>query len=104
MDTPNIMQVRNNNNNNSSNNNSAQQQSTTQNLNLHSSQHLQAITSNNALSNLSSPQHQQQQSGKSLGLAASSVAPALSAVAYSHLHNVMGGGMPIYDMGDYQHL
>lgn len=29
--------------------------------------------------------------------------PGLSAVAYSHLHSVMGS-MPIYDMSDYQHL
>ncbi|GAB0096391.1 Protein sine oculis [Sergentomyia squamirostris] len=29
--------------------------------------------------------------------------PPLSAVAYSHLHSVMGS-MPLYDMGDYQHL
>lgn len=29
--------------------------------------------------------------------------PPLSAVAYSHLHSVIGS-MPIYDMGDYQHL
>lgn len=31
--------------------------------------------------------------------------PALSAVAYSHLHSVMGAGsMPLYDISDYQHL
>lgn len=29
--------------------------------------------------------------------------PPLSAVAYSHLHGVIGS-MPIYDIGDYQHL
>lgn len=29
--------------------------------------------------------------------------PALSAVAYSHLHSVMGAGS-IYDISDYQHL
>ena len=29
--------------------------------------------------------------------------PPLSAVTYSHLHSVMGS-MPIYDIGDYQHL
>lgn len=31
--------------------------------------------------------------------------PALSAVAYSHLHSVMGASsMPLYDISDYQHL
>lgn len=40
-------------------------------------------------------------SSKNLGQISSSA--ALSAVAYSHLHSVMGN-MPIYDMGDYQHL
>lgn len=39
-------------------------------------------------------------SSKNLGQLSSS---ALSAVAYSHLHSVMGN-MPIYDMSDYQHL
>lgn len=41
-------------------------------------------------------------SGKAGGLGQLS-SSALSAVAYSHLHSVMGN-MPIYDMGDYQHL
>lgn len=31
------------------------------------------------------------------------IPPLSAAVAYSHLHSVMGS-MPIYDMGDYQHL
>lgn len=29
--------------------------------------------------------------------------PPLSVAAYSHLHNVMGG-VPVYDISDYQHL
>ncbi|XP_060655176.1 protein sine oculis [Drosophila nasuta] len=36
-------------------------------------------------------------------VAASQMPPLSAAVAYSHLHSVMGA-MPMYDMGEYQHL
>uniref|UniRef100_A0A336K3C4 CSON015511 protein n=1 Tax=Culicoides sonorensis TaxID=179676 RepID=A0A336K3C4_CULSO len=49
----------------------------------------------------SSQNNSNSSSSKNLGQISSSA--ALSAVAYSHLHSVMGN-MPIYDMADYQHL
>lgn len=52
--------------------------------------------SNNSTGSLSGLSSQ----GKNIGQM-----PALSAVAYSHLHSVMGAGsMPLYDISDYQHL
>ncbi|EDW09990.1 protein sine oculis isoform X1 [Drosophila mojavensis] len=38
-----------------------------------------------------------------VAVAASQMPPLSAAVAYSHLHSVMGA-MPMYDMGEYQHL
>lgn len=89
-----------------SSNSTTQQQSNTS--NTQSTQHLQLNLSSNqqpisaALMSSSTgnmPSHGNVTGhGKSLAQM-----PPLSAVAYSHLHSVMGS-MPIYDMSDYQHL
>lgn len=90
-----------------SSNSTTQQQSNTS--NTQSTQHLQLNLSSNqqpinaalmasSTSNMSSSHGSVTGHGKSL-----SQMPPLSAVAYSHLHSVMGS-MPIYDMSDYQHL
>lgn len=90
-----------------SSNSTTQQQSNTS--NTQSTQHLQLNLSSNqqpisatlmssSTSNMSSSHGNAPGHGKSLAQM-----PPLSAVAYSHLHSVMGS-MPIYDMSDYQHL
>lgn len=85
--------------------NSTTQQSNTS--NTQSTQHLQLNLSSNqqpisaalmASSNSNMSHGNVTGHGKSLAQM-----PPLSAVAYSHLHSVMGS-MPIYDMSDYQHL
>lgn len=92
----------------SSNSTTQQQQSNTSN-NTQSTQHLQLNLSSNqqpisatlmasSTSNMSSAHGNVP--GHTKGL---TQMPPLSAVAYSHLHSVMGS-MPIYDMSDYQHL
>ncbi|KAG4070460.1 hypothetical protein HA402_005692 [Bradysia odoriphaga] len=98
MDTPTMMH---------SSNSTAQQQSNTS--NTQSTQHLQLNLSSNqqpisaslmaqSTSNMSTSHGNVTGHSKSLAQM-----PPLSAVAYSHLHSVMGS-MPIYDMSDYQHL
>lgn len=88
-----------------SSNSTTQQQSNTS--NTQSTQHLQLNLSSNqqpisatlmASSTSNMPSSHGSGHGKSLAQM-----PPLSAVAYSHLHSVMGS-MPIYDMSDYQHL
>lgn len=60
-------------------------------------------TGSPAISLIQSSQNNSSSSSSSKNLGQISSSAALSAVAYSHLHSVMGN-MPIYDMGDYQHL
>lgn len=94
MDTPNIHHgsIHNNNNNSNSttqsNNNNNQQQQHSQSLQL-------SLSSNQSHSSINP---------SIVGLPQSKNVGQMSALAYSqHLHSVMGS-MPLYDMGDYQHL
>lgn len=95
------------------NSTSTQQQSNSNTANSQSSHTMQLNLSNNNQQTLSSVGNltgHHTNSNSTLASSSSSVhnknipqMPPLSAVAYSHLHSVMGA-MPIYDMGDYQHL
>ncbi|ALC40846.1 so [Drosophila busckii] len=86
----------NNNNNNNSSNSLHQQQ-------------LQHIAVEQSLQHHQHQQHAATAASKSsaaaaaAAVAASQMPPLSAAVAYSHLHSVMGA-MPMYDMGEYQHL
>lgn len=96
MDTPNIHHgsVHNNINNNS--NSTTQSNNNNNNNNQQHSQSLQL--------NLSSNQSHSSLNPSLVGIPQSKNVGQMSALAYSqHLHSVMGS-MPLYDMGDYQHL
>ncbi|XP_030555930.1 protein sine oculis isoform X1 [Drosophila novamexicana] len=96
------------NNNNINNNNSNGNNSNS----LH--QHQQQLQHVAAEQSLQHHQHQQHAASAAaaskssaaaaaVAVAASQMPPLSAAVAYSHLHSVMGA-MPMYDMGEYQHL
>ncbi|XP_064552016.1 protein sine oculis [Drosophila montana] len=96
------------NNNNINNNNSSGNNSNS----LH--QHQQQLQHVAAEQSLQHHQHQQHAASAAaaskssaaaaaVAVAASQMPPLSAAVAYSHLHSVMGA-MPMYDMGEYQHL
>lgn len=105
-DNKNVLNVSNNNNNNNTSSHNLSATASTSNLTAQtlqmqltaaSSHHIQQL----APSASSLIQSAAGSSKNNLGQLSSSA--ALSAVAYSHLHSVMGN-MPIYDMTDYQHL
>ncbi|KAH8393429.1 hypothetical protein KR215_011433 [Drosophila sulfurigaster] len=101
----------NNNNNSSSNGNSSslhqqhqqhqqlQHVAADQSLQHHQQQHQQHAAAAAAAAAAS----KSSAAAAAAAVAASQMPPLSAAVAYSHLHSVMGA-MPMYDMGEYQHL
>lgn len=99
-----VLNVTNNNNNNTSSHNLSATASTS-NLTAQTLQMQLTAASSHHVQQLapSASSLIQTAAGSSKNLGQLSSSAALSAVAYSHLHSVMGN-MPIYDMSDYQHL
>lgn len=95
----------NNNNNNSSSSHNLSGNASTSNLTAQTLQMQLTAASSHHVQQLapSASSLIQSAAGSSKNLGQLSSSAALSAVAFSHMHSMMGN-MPIYDMSDYQHL
>lgn len=98
----NISNINNNNNSNGNSNSLHQHQQQLQHVaaeqSLQHHQHQQ-----HAASAAAAAASKNSAAAAAVAVAASQMPPLSAAVAYSHLHSVMGA-MPMYDMGEYQHL
>lgn len=98
----NISNINNNNNSNGNSNSLHQHQQQLQHVaaeqSLQHHQHQQ-----HAVSAAAAAASKNSAAAAAVAVAASQMPPLSAAVAYSHLHSVMGA-MPMYDMGEYQHL